>query len=39
MMTQYLSAVPVSLLNAPAGRLEAQFDRITAALDMLFQGF
>jgi toxin CcdB len=39
MMTQYLSAVPASLLDAPAGSLEAQFDKITAALDMLFHGF
>ena len=39
MMTQYIAAVPASLLSVSAGSLEAQFDKVTAALDMLFHGF
>lgn len=39
MVTQFLSAVPVGLLKEPAGTLKAQSDRITRALDFLYQGF
>ncbi|GAK34565.1 plasmid maintenance protein CcdB [Iodidimonas nitroreducens] len=39
MMTQYIAAVPVGILNAPIGDLSTKFDAITAALDMLFHGF
>lgn len=39
MMTQYIAAVPASLLKTPVGDLSASFDRITSALDMLFHGF
>ena len=39
MMTQYIAAVPVSLLKAPVGDLSEKFDVVTAALDMLFHGF
>lgn len=39
MVTQFLSAVPASLLKAPAGNLGAEADNITRALDFLYQGF
>ncbi|MCC5991003.1 MAG: CcdB family protein [Rhodobacteraceae bacterium] len=39
MMTQYIAAVPASILKTPTGDLSAQFDLITSALDMLFHGF
>lgn len=39
MMTQYIAAVPTSLLRSPIGDLSAKFDAITSALDMLFHGF
>ena len=39
MMTQYIAAVPASILKAPAGDLSENFDAITSALDMLFHGF
>jgi toxin CcdB len=39
MVTQFLSAVRVAELGRPVARIEARRDEITAALDMLFQGF
>lgn len=39
MVTQYLAAVPVRLLKSPLGNLESARGEITAALDLLFQGF
>gem|GEM_PF-3019302 len=39
MVTQFLSAVPISLLRRPVGSLAPQSDRITRALDFLLQGF
>ncbi|KAI5914876.1 CcdB family protein [Thauera sp. 2A1] len=39
MATQYVPAVPSSLLKAPVARLDAFRAEITTALDMLFQGF
>jgi toxin CcdB len=39
MMTQFVAAVPVLELGAAAGSLAAERDRVTAALDMLTQGF
>ena len=39
MVTQYIAAVPVSVLGAPVTNLGTQSERITAALDMLFFGF
>ncbi len=39
MMTQYIAAVPASILKAPVGDLSTKFDAITSALDMLFHGF
>ena len=39
MVTQYLSAVPASILGAAAANLGEHHGEITEALDMLFQGF
>ena len=39
MVTQFLSAVPISLLRQPAGSLAQKSDAITRALDFLYQGF
>lgn len=39
MVTQFLSAVPRSILKTPVGNLGAQFSEITVAIDMLTQGF
>lgn len=39
MATQFLSAVPASVLKAPAANLSGRSDEITRALDMLLQGF
>lgn len=39
LMTQYIAAVPASILKTPAGDLSARADIITSALDMLFHGF
>jgi toxin CcdB len=39
LVTQYLAAVPASVLGSPVGTLRVEQDRITAAVDMLFQGF
>ncbi|WP_102108999.1 CcdB family protein [Oceaniglobus roseus] len=39
MVTQFLSAVPRGILGAPVGTLKDSFAEITAALDMVFQGF
>lgn len=39
MVTQFLSAVPISLLFRPAGSLVRQSDVVTRALDFLHQGF
>lgn len=39
MVTQFLSAVRVSELGPSVAKIEHRRDEITAALDMLFQGF
>jgi toxin CcdB len=39
MVTQFIAAVPAYELKWNAGDLSHHRDRITAALDMLFQGF
>lgn len=39
MVTQFLAAVPAHLLRTPVAILEGQRYDITAALDLLFQGF
>jgi len=39
MMTQMLAAVPQTELGRTQGNLAEQSDKVTQALDMLFQGF
>lgn len=39
MTTQFLAAVPASILKTPVTNLSGQFAEITNALDMVFQGF
>ena len=39
MMTQYMAAVPSQILRAPIARIDACRNEITAAVDLLFQGF
>jgi toxin CcdB len=39
MVTQALAAVPVAILGPPVGSVSDRFADITAALDMVFQGF
>jgi toxin CcdB len=39
MVTQFLASVPQSLLKNPVTKLPEQFEDVTTALDMLFQGF
>jgi toxin CcdB len=39
MATQFASAVRTGELGKPVASLEPRFEEITAALDMLFQGF
>jgi len=39
MITQFASAVRLGELGKPIASLEPRFEDITAALDMLFQGF
>ncbi len=39
MMPQFLAAVPRTALGDVVGNLEPEFATITAALDMVFQGF
>lgn len=39
MVTQFMAAVPAQLLKTPVANLEYRRNEITAALDLLFQGF
>jgi len=39
MATQFLAAVPSSMLKAPAGTLSGHHDDIVSAVDFLMQGF
>ena len=39
MVTQFLAAVPGSVLQRPVTSLDAEHAQITRALDMVFQGF
>lgn len=39
MLTQQIAAVPATILGSSAGTLKGHQDKITEALDMLFQGF
>jgi toxin CcdB len=39
MVTQFMAAVPTGILKISVGKLDEEFERITVAIDMLFQGF
>lgn len=39
MVTQFMAAIPTSLLKSPESSLEFSRNEITAALNLLFQGF
>ncbi len=39
MVTQFMAAVPVTILKTPTANFSLHSDQITNALDMLFQGF
>lgn len=39
MVTQFLAAVPMGILKSPVGNLKEESDQVTAAVDMLTQGF
>ena len=39
MVTQFMAAVPVGMLASSIANIEAASDKITAAVDMLMQGF
>ncbi len=39
MVTQFMAAVPSAALGAVCGNLAKEADQITAAIDMLMQGF
>ena len=39
LVTQYIAAVPMTILKSPVDNLRHHFAAITAAIDMLIQGF
>ncbi|MCX7567871.1 CcdB family protein [Sulfitobacter sp. F26169L] len=39
MVTQFLAAVPAQILRQPVTNISDESDKITAAIDMLMQGF
>jgi toxin CcdB len=39
MVTQFMAAVPTSILKSSVGSLAEEFDKVTTAVDMLMQGF
>lgn len=39
MVTQFMAAVPTSLLKTSIGNLDNEFEKVTTAIDMLMQGF
>lgn len=39
MTTQFMAAVPSQTLKSPVARIDAHRSEITAAIDLLFQGF
>lgn len=39
MATQFMPAVPATMLRSPVARIDAHRTEITAAADLLFQGF
>lgn len=39
MVTQFMAAVPTSVLKTPIANLNDEFEKVTTAIDMLLQGF
>ncbi|GFE67286.1 CcdB family protein [Litoreibacter roseus] len=39
MVTQFMAAVPAGILRSSVGKLDGEFENVTAAVDMLMQGF
>ncbi|WP_439143542.1 CcdB family protein [Planktotalea sp.] len=39
MVTQFMAAVPTSILKVSVGKLDEEFEKVTSAIDMLIQGF
>tara|TARA_R110002096_G_scaffold50971_1_gene133403 strand:+ start:513 stop:812 length:300 start_codon:yes stop_codon:yes gene_type:complete len=39
MVTQFMAAVPTVILKTSVGKLDEEFEKVTAAVDMLIQGF
>ena len=39
MVTQFMAAVPTGMLNISVRKLDEEFEKVTAAIDMLMQGF
>ena len=39
MVTQFMAAVPNGILRTQVGKLDGEFEKVTAAIDMLMQGF
>ncbi|UOA34066.1 Toxin CcdB (plasmid) [Sulfitobacter sp. DSM 110093] len=39
MVTQFMAAVPAGILRVSIGKLDEEFEKVTSAIDMLFQGF
>ncbi len=39
MVTQFMAAVPRSILREPVANLNDRFEEVTTAIDMLMQGF
>ena len=39
MVTQFIAAVPTRILKTSVGKLDKGFEKVTAAIDMLLQGF
>ncbi len=39
MVTQFMAAVPTAILKTSVGKLDEEFEKVTAAIDMLMQGF
>ena len=39
MVTQFMAAVPTGILKTSVGKLDEEFEKVTAAVDMLIQGF
>ena len=39
MATQFMAAVPTSILKISIGKLDEEFEKVTSAIDMLIHGF